>query len=91
MITTEEFKKLVRFQECGNYNIYCMGDLVGISYDSGEYDPEDEMTEEYRCSFTFNDDKYDTVFSLCQEEYRNAKWTVERVESVDWRNTEPMI
>jgi hypothetical protein len=79
MITIQEFKKLVNL---GNeYRVLCNGDLVDLFYWPKESD--DEMTEEERCTFTFENDKYTIV--CCLSDYQDVVWTVEKIEQIDWR------
>jgi len=86
MITVEDFKKLLKFQKA-SYQVRCDGDEVSLFYWPEDETEEDE-TEEERCTFTFNDDKYSVVCYLSDPDYDNAKWAVERVEQVDWRTHE---
>jgi len=84
MITVEDFKKLSKLEEEG-YHIYIGGDEVaGLSYDNElDWNEFVDGCEEMICTFSFVDDRYDTVQYLT--EFKDAKWTVEKHEEIEWR------
>lgn len=85
-MTVEDFKKLLQFQDNSEYQIYCDDDLVSIFYDKEKYDEEDEVTEEDRYLFVINDDVHDMTYYM--KDHSDLEWTVKRVETIDWQNTE---